>query len=211
MGSARIKPTLNSYYGDCDPDLYSELQKLVGQNMERNKQRGIDDSINSPILPCETLHYELPIPRPANRASRRRWFNEAIARTTESDVIFLNPDNGIDWKGKAKLRYAHSWELEELLGKKTGKIVVIYQHAQRTDWVANNARILICGPLAVQHLWVCTWHSVSKRGYFIAARTEKQREKIDERLKILKKSPWVERKHFSWEKVEIDCTANRHP
>ena len=187
-------------YRACDPGLYSELQQLVSRSMERDEERRIEDSINSPILPHETLHYELPIPRPANIASRKRWFNEAMDRTAESDVIFLNPDIGIDWDRKARLKYVHRWELEALLEKE--KILVIYQHAQHSaDWVVKNARKLRCGPLAVQHLWVCTWHPVSERGYFIAARTEKQRAKVEERLEILQKSLWVERKHILLRKV----------
>ena len=166
--------------------------------MERDEERRIESSINSPILPCGTLHYAMRIPRPANIVSRTRWFNKAMDRTAESDVIFLNPDTGIDWKGRAKLKYAHLSELEALLEK--GKILVIYQHAQhRADWVENNARMLRNNPLAVQHLWACTWHPVSKRGYFIAARTEKQREKIEERLAILQESLWVEKRH-----IEVD-------
>ena len=187
-------------YQECDPDLYSELQKLVGWSMERNEQRRIEDIIYGRILPRGTQHYGMPLPRSATTTSRRQWFNEAMAGTAESDVIFLNPDTGIHWEGQSKLQYVHPWEMQELLGKERGKILVIYQHAQRTDWVANNARMLRGHPLAVQHLWVCTWLSVSKRGYFIAARTEDQRERIEERLEILRESPWVERKHF---KVEI--------
>ena len=188
-------------YQACDADLYCELQTLVGRSIERDEERRIEDSINSPILPCETLHYKLPIPRPANIASRRRWFNEAMAKTAGCDVIFLNPDTGIDWNGRAKLRYVHHWELERLLGGTKEKIVVIYQHAQRTDWVANNTRRLRGDPLAVQHLWVCTWQAVSKRGYFIAARTEEQRKKIEERIEILRNSLWVRRGHFHLEDI----------
>ena len=188
-------------YRECDPHLYSELQRLVGGSMERNDRRRIEDIIDRGIFPPRTQHYRRLIPRPATVASRRQWFGDAMAKTAESDVIFLNPDIGINWTGQARLQYVHPWELEELLEPIREKIVVIYQHAQHADWVAENARLLRGSPLAVQYLWVCTWHSGPKRGYFIAARTENQRKRVEKRLEILRRSQWVERQHFLLEQV----------
>ena len=187
-------------YQKCDSGLYRELQKLVGRSIEKGEKRTVEDIIASPLLPRETKHYKELIPRQATEASRKQWFNKAVEKTAAADVIFLNPDTGINWKGRAKLRYVHLWELEQLLEGNEGKIVVIYQHAQRTSWFQNNVKRLKCAPLAVQHLWVCTWQTVQKRGYFIAARNDEQREKIEERLAILRKSPWVKKGHFRIER-----------
>ena len=181
-------------YRACDPDLYFELQMLVGRAMERNERRRIADSIGAPILPNGTLHHAAPVPRPPNIRSRRRWFHEAMAQTAECDVVFLNPDIGIDWNRQARLQYVHRWELEALLAQ--GKVLVIYQHQQRRDSVANNARRLRSAPLAVQHLWACTWQPVSRRAYFIAATAEEQRARIQERMEILQNSSWVASRHF---------------
>ena len=104
-------------YSECDPGLYLELQKLVGFSMEKNRLRRISDTINSFILPPNTQHYDKPLPVPASKPSRGRWFNEALAKTYESNVIFLNPDIGIDWDRKARLRYVHRWEIQKLLDK----------------------------------------------------------------------------------------------
>ena len=181
-------------YRACDPDLYRELQMLVGRTMERNERRWIEDIVGVPILPNGTLHHTAPVPRPANIASRRRWFHEAMAQTAKCDVVFLNPDIGIDWNRHARLQYVHPWELEALLAQ--GKILVAYQHQQRGDWVANNAGRLRGTLLEGQPIWACTWRPVSRRAYFIAARAEEQRERLKERMRILQISPWVANGHF---------------
>ena len=98
-------------YRECDPHLYSELQRLVGGSMERNDRRRIEDIIDRGIFPPRTQHYRRLIPRPATVASRRQWFGDAMAKTAESDVIFLNPDIGINWTGQTRLQYVHPWEL----------------------------------------------------------------------------------------------------
>ena len=186
-------------YGECDPHLYSELQKLVGRSMERSEKRRIEDIINSPILRADTQHHETLLPRSGGRKYREAWLEQAVANTSQADVIFLNPDNGIAAKGVAKLQYIHPWELGRLL--REAKILVIYQHGQRSDWVTNTANLLRSAPVSAEHRWVVRWHRAPKRGYFIVAQTEEEKDKIDNRLKVLKKSLWVNRGHFSSEEA----------
>ena len=186
-------------YRECDRSLYSDLQKLVGRSMERNEKRRIEDIINSPILRADTQHHETLLPRSGGRKYREAWLEEAVAKISQTHVIFLNPDNGIAEKGVARLQYIHPWELDRLLREE--KILVIYQHAQRSDWVANIARLLRMAPVSAKHLWVVEWHRAPKRGYFIAAQTEENKDKIEECLEALNKSLWVNRGHFSSKKV----------
>ena len=187
-------------YRACDPGLYRELQHLVSGSMERNKNRQIEDIINSNILRPDTQHYKIPIPKPAFKASKRKWLNDAIAQTAESDVIFLNPDNGIDWKGKGNRPHVQPWELKRLLEQE--KILVVYQHApHKTDWVAFNADKMRSASLAVKHLWACMWHPAPQSAYFIAAQTEQQKKIIVERLAILRDRKWVKNGHISLENV----------
>lgn len=181
-------------YRTCDCELYDALQRLVGERMARNQNRRIEDVINSPIiLRTDTQHYDRPLCRPAHINSRKRWFNEAVVRTAKSDVIFLNPDKGIEWdrNRKATLQYVHTWELEQLL--ETCRVLVIYQHQQQqndANWIENNARNLLGYTPVVQHLWVCTWNRVSRRAYFITAQTEEQRATLEECLATMQRIPW---------------------
>ena len=184
-------------FGECDPDLYRELQQIVRRHMLDNTTRQIEDIMNSLIiLRPDTQHYEIPIPAFPTRETREEWFHNAMDETSESDVIFLNPDTGIDWQGRAQPTHVDPREINRLL--EMGKIVIIYQHQRHeTHWIENTARNLREDTLAVQHLWICRWRPVSVRTYFIAARTSEQRAKIEERLAVLRRSPWVEMGHIT--------------
>ena len=161
--------------------------------------------MNSPILlRRDTQHYVTPIPQLPAREAREEWFHNAKDKTGESDVIFLNPDTGIDWQERAQPTHVDPREINRLLEMR--KIVIIYQHQRHeTHWIENTARNLrkhtlehtLEHTLAVQHLWVCRWGRVSVRTYFIAARTSEQRAKIEERIAVLRRSPWVEMGHIT--------------
>ena len=185
----------NQTFRACDKNLYDELQTLVCQSKARNKRLLVTDVINLPIFPPGTQHYPKPVPDPPNAEERQKWFNRALDHIADSDVIFLNPDTGMHWNAGSEPQYVYPCELQKLL--KMDKILVIYQHQQRTDWVADNTRSLKDAPLNVKHLRVCRWNRGSVRGYFIVAQNKNQIERIDKRLDVLRDSRWVTEGHMS--------------
>jgi hypothetical protein len=180
----------------CDDKLYDHIQALACRKEAMGERLLVTDIADLPIFPPRTQHYPDPLPDPPTVQNRRKWFAEAMRRTADSDLIFLNPDTGMKWDGGRRLQYAYFRELEALFN--TGKALVIYQHQQRrTGWVAENTRRLAGVTLNTGHLRVCTWGRESARAYFIVARTEQQIERIDERLAVLRDSPWVATGNFS--------------
>lgn len=195
-----LNPSRHNYrtFGECDPDLYAELQRIVGRHMSGNTARRIEDIIGSDIiLHPDTQHHKVPVPALATAERRDAWFNHAMDNTGDSDVIFLNPDTGIDWQGRSQPTHVNPREINKLLER--GKIAIIYQHQRlfESEWIGNTARNLREDTLAVQHLWACNWHRRSVRGYFIAASTSEQRANINQRLTVLRRSQWVMKSHFS--------------
>ena len=189
-------------FADCDPDLHRELQRIVGRHMLGNTDRQIEDIIDSTvILRGDTQHYKTPMPRTRERETREGWFHNAMEKTGDSDVIFLNPDTGIDWQGRAQPTHVDPNEINTLLER--GKIVIIYQHERRFDpnWIVDTARDLRRDTLAVRHLWVCRWGRESVRAYFIAAQTPEQRVRVQQRLAILQKSLWVRNGHITLPRI----------
>ena len=179
----------------CDESLYHEIRALVRRKEAQGERLRIPDIINLPIFPPGTQHYPDPLPDPPTSQNRREWFEQAMRQTADSDIIFLNPDTGMKWNDGRRLEYAYSRELRALFQR--GKILVIYQHQQRSDWVAENTRRLATVMLNAGHLRVCRWRRESVRGYFIVARTEQQIQRIDERLTVLRNSPWAVTGNFS--------------
>ena len=188
-------------YRECDPVLYDTLQRLVGQSLVSRTKRNIDQISCSLFLSDYTKYYNDPVPNKSHRY-RKQWLERALADVKENtDILFLNPDNGIDLNGKYKLQYMHLWEIVYFFD--SDKSLVIYHHlgqGQETyDARINNIVSRLNKKLKPEALWVVTWHRVSTRAYFIVAKTKEHRDKIKERLDTLDTSPWKTKGHFSVE------------
>jgi hypothetical protein len=62
--------------------------------------RSIKEIENGLILPKETIFYSKPLPHssvnPSEREEERKnWFKESLSQLKSADIIFLDPDNGI--------------------------------------------------------------------------------------------------------------------
>ena len=108
IGYLKPSESNDQTYRACDEELYTVLQRLVSQSMARNQRLRIRDIIGSPIFPCDTQHYPEPLPDPPTVRNRREWFDEAIRRTADSDLIFINPDTGIKWNQGWSLPYVYT-------------------------------------------------------------------------------------------------------
>ena len=80
----------------CDPALYDALRRLVTA-----AERNVVAVRQSEVLPCSTAYFEPSLsysphqPRSSRQAARRNWIRGALDATVESDVVFVDPDNGI--------------------------------------------------------------------------------------------------------------------
>lgn len=118
-------------YKKCFPELYKKLKNIVydsnGQiNEERRKIKEIE---NSDILPKSTVFYSEPL-----KGEREKWFEESLKRLYKTDIILLDPDNGIQTDKikktqKKALKYVFKDEIEKYY--ETGKSLIIYNHRDR--------------------------------------------------------------------------------
>lgn len=176
----------------CDEELYALLQRLVGQSMVMSQSLQIRDVIRSQILRYDTQHYLEPLPDASSKKNREKWFDAAMRRTAESDVIFLNPDIGMRWDDGRKPEYVYYREMRALF--KAGKILVIYQHNQQRayrDWIARNTRKLNIVRVGEGNLRICRWGREQVRAYFIVMPNQPQVARINTRLVTLQNTPWV--------------------
>ncbi|MDX9988676.1 hypothetical protein [Thiothrix unzii] len=119
-----------------DPLLYSELIRLVG------KGRNVSLIEESNILNECAFFSDIV---PDSSANRKEWFSNLLTASTHTDLVFLDPDNGIEIKSKpygrkdsSKFLYWH--EIKELW--KSGKSLLIYQHFIREKRETYIQRIL---------------------------------------------------------------------
>lgn len=120
-------------YEDCFPDLYDKLKGIV------DGRRSIKDIENGLILPKETIFYSKPLPyssvNPSEREEERKnWFKESLSQLKSADIIFLDPDNGIQTDKVRKtqikaIKYVFKGEIKEYY--ELGKSLIIYNHRDR--------------------------------------------------------------------------------
>ena len=114
-------------YRECFPLLYDKLKSIVSHG------RKISEIENRGVLPDQTIFYSKPIPYFSATSSKRikdreKWFEESLSRLSEADIIFLDPDNGIQLDTSSKgtpnaVKYAFTDEIERYF--KLGKSLII--------------------------------------------------------------------------------------
>lgn len=205
----------NFTYRDCDPELYNALRKLVGESLVNGAELTIDPERAAALLPVDERYYGDPIVA----GERDQWIEGALENTANADVIFLNPDNGIELRIEAltidsktknqivglnqETESKEHASVRELQGyARRGQSLMIYQHNVRIDGWINTIAKMLKDPLTFQHkqpprIWALQWHTVISRAYFIVAQTPEDQKKISSRLEDIKTSLWITRKHFT--------------
>lgn len=107
-----------------DPELFDSLASTMSDGTKRHV--GLAQKTN--LIPS-ARYFDRTVPDSASQ--RNSWFEELVNFVEPSDLVFLDPDNGIEVKsrpyGKPKSsKYLYWRELEALWGK--GKSILVYQH-----------------------------------------------------------------------------------
>lgn len=107
-----------------DKPLYEKTVELLNSNNNRSVEL-----IENTDLLHDSQYYSAFVPDQA--AARDKWFSDLKKYSTNSDLVFLDPDNGLEIKSKkygtkksSKFLYWH--EVASLW--KSGKSLLIYQH-----------------------------------------------------------------------------------
>ena len=118
----------------CDPDLFARMRRIVGG------ERTIDAVEGSGALPQGTLFFGealdfTDVPLEERRALRSRWREEGLRALAGADVVFHDPDNGLEAPSvgpltKAGAKYARYDDLRAC--RERGQSLVVYHHLGRT-------------------------------------------------------------------------------
>lgn len=123
-------------YKECSPPIqpiYEQLGTIVN-----NEQRQIAEIENRKILIDGTIFYSTPLPCNAlqgRKKEREDWFKNSLEKIEAANIVFLDPDNGIETPNVTKtqaraVKYAFFDEIERYYIEK--KTVIIYNHRDRT-------------------------------------------------------------------------------
>lgn len=190
----------NRLFRSCDPGLYDALREIVASGSRR-----VGNIAASGILPSSTAYYDrvLYYPgetrRPCRQVRRAEWIDGALIESSSSDIVFVDPDNGIfngalNWR-KTAPKYTYLDDLRHFVQR--GQSLVIYHHLSRhgtavqqiQGWIGQLQNELALG----QPPWAIWYHRGSARCYFIIPQ-DKHALGLSDRLSQFLDSPW--REHF---------------
>jgi hypothetical protein len=89
-----------------DPKLFDQLSNL--------SERSVDALQQTKIWNENTIFHNSAIPRSSGKASREAWTENMVGALLRSDIIFIDPDNGIKWNDNPSPKHALKCEVETL-------------------------------------------------------------------------------------------------
>lgn len=117
----------------CDAKLFDFLGRCV-----RGGRRYVRQIETSGLLPAsfwsEPLTFD-DLSRPERETRRQRWTDGALAATRQAELVFVDPDNGLEVRAgplsKNGPKYVYYDELRRFFGR--GQSLLVYHHLGRTD------------------------------------------------------------------------------
>ncbi len=138
---------------DLDPDLLAIMRQVENATTDPD-QLNVRLIETAGILPRGTAYFAEPLPYALGTAGQRAadrtaWFERARNAVADCDLVFLDPDNGLEVLSVSVAsplagKYAMVAEVAALLHK--GAAVVLYQHGSRTPWQVQRERV--CAQIA---------------------------------------------------------------
>lgn len=189
-------------FRQCDPELYDVLKTII-----QNNERRISSIQNSGILPPETVFYDIPLTfdgmsgpaaRKKRMAYRNGWVQGAISVTEKCDLVFLDPDNGLEvgTKRHAKRgpKYTFYDEIEPYWQR--NQSLVIYQHTGRqgsAEKQIGKRFAQINGLIEHDHVFALLYHRGNGRAFIVVA-SENHQGILFKRAERFVRGPWSQ--HF---------------
>jgi hypothetical protein len=187
------------HFRACSPELYDALGGIVA-----NRTRTVAEIRKRGLLPADTVFYEEALElSPGTPHERRRqrdaWVDAALARSVDCEIVFLDPDNGLEVPscGPCSARgpkYVTYGEVRRFAAR--GQSVIIYQHFDMAPNLVNRRRQALAVHLGVDQvsIHVLHYHRGTARAYFVIPSAQ-HKELLEARVKEFLDTPW--REHFS--------------
>ena len=161
-------------YRAASPSIYDGLRKIV-----RNGDRHVSFVRKEGILPADTIFYEAPLDylkfslAVDRKRAREAWLLGALKETIEAELVFFDPDNGLEVKSHlphSKLGTKYILENEIRAFWERNQSVLVYQHLNRSGSVNEHARRGLARLRVItdgNECWAISFHSYSVRLYFV--------------------------------------------
>jgi hypothetical protein len=185
----------------CDSDLYQKLEHLV-----ESGRRRVSAIQSLRILPPSTTYFGeqqsfARLGRDERRPSRRLWFERAAAAVQRADLVFIDPDNGLETPStqahhRQGAKYAFFEDLRPFIDR--GQSLIVYQHLNRSASASVQAQRRleqIRERLSVETVWAVQFRRGSGRLYIVIPARQHE-ALLSERASQLLLSRWGQQGHF---------------
>jgi hypothetical protein len=148
----------------------------------RTSKRHLSQIHSGGILPADTVFFENALPRPEHpcysperrdteQRRRKHWFEHAVKAMSATQLVFLDPDNGLAPNGlrthsTRACKYAFESEVNTLVA--SGRSVIVYQHQGRNGTFEHQVRRSMLRFAGVaKGAFAITFHAYAVRAYII--------------------------------------------
>jgi|ERR1700722_10939872 len=190
-------------FAELDAELVAALQQIV-----ESRRRSISAVAKAGIFPCETIFCDqlvrLPDGGPSNRAERllhrSRWLESCFGLTETSELVFFDPDNGLEVASVPKHhpnagKYIYWDELAPFW--KRDHALLIYHHLNRTQPAVQQVEKMMAD-MRANFVGATVRPLVFRRGscrvFWLVYRRSVLGREIERRAKVFLNSGWSE--HF---------------
>lgn len=197
-------------FRDCDPELYFTLRNILikkdGEVITENRKIAVIE--NSGLLGCRTLfHGERLVYGEAESSAqrlslRKAWHERALEATAEAQLVFMDPDNGIERKSVGRTRKKGPkyvfWEELEIFAARQQSLVVYhhFHHLYSSLKQVTELNRAFCSHMPQNYkISSVIFRRGTRRVYFIAAHPEHWKS-LSSRLNSIHTGPWS--KHFEF-------------
>ena len=168
------------------------------------------------MFPADTVFFREGLnfketPREERDWKRHRWINAGLRRVKEADVVFFDPDNGLEVPSRSSIglmgpKYAYYNDLQ--LCWERGQSLVVYHHIGRTyrgrkadaaEQIRSRCREL-CQKLSGAEPLVLRFRRRSPRVYFVLSYPEHAGQ-LNSRIARFLDSPWADGSSPHFERV----------
>jgi hypothetical protein len=200
----------------CDPELFDSLQGIFGDPTEHFQEAGRSVAAieSGSILPPDTIYYGASqasgktMPVSMRLQLRNRWIQAALATTAKADVVFIDPDNGIECRSVRRTslkgpKYIFWDDIAAFASPGRAQSLVIYHHTNRrkassTGVDSSYEQVLELKAEFQNRIPQLSTSAVlytrgTRRAFFVAA-TDNHRAALETRLDRLFETPWKD--HF---------------
>lgn len=177
----------------CDEHVHERLRNLV-----RSGARSVRALERGNMLPRNVIYFSELLSHYGGSTMQRseqraRWFTQSLEALRRTDIVLLDPDNGIQPLSAKKterraVKYAFDDEIERYYTE--GKSIIVYQHRDRSPLSRYHARLRRIFNCAGSEAWsaVLTHKRYSVRDYVILSQP-KHRKIFEALVTILNTEP----------------------